>query len=110
MHATNRQYWLRSGSYTLLTNLQTLLFGFGAFYLLVRVLDKDAFGAWVLFVATTTIFETARNGMIQNGLIKFLSHNTDKDYREIVSASCFLSSMLMLVCIIVNFYCTTVER
>ncbi|HEY4877173.1 MAG TPA: oligosaccharide flippase family protein, partial [Puia sp.] len=103
MHATNRQYWLKSGSYTLLTNLQTLLFGFGAFYLLVRVLDKDAFGAWVLFVATTTIFETARNGMIQNGLIKFLSHNTDKDYREIISASCFLSSMLMLVCIIVNF-------
>ncbi|HLY69278.1 MAG TPA: flippase [Puia sp.] len=103
MHATNRQYWLKSGSYTLLTNLQTLLFGFGAFYFLVRMLDKEAFGAWALFVATTTIFETARNGMIQNGLIKFLSHSTDRDYREIVSASCFLSSLLMIACVIINF-------
>jgi O-antigen/teichoic acid export membrane protein len=103
MHATNRQYWLKSGSYTLLTNLQTLLFGFGAFYLLVRMLDKDAFGAWVLFVTTTTIFETARNGMIQNALLKFLSHSSDNDRRDIISASCFLSGILMLVCIIINF-------
>jgi lipopolysaccharide exporter len=103
MNATNRQYWLKSGSYTLLTNLQTLLFGFGAFYLLVRMLDKDAFGAWALFITTTTIFETARNGMIQNALLKFLSHSSGKDYRDIISASCFLSAILMLICIIINF-------
>ncbi|HLX92549.1 MAG TPA: flippase [Puia sp.] len=103
MYASNRLYWLKSGSYTLMTNLQTLLFGFGSFYLLVRMLDKTNFGIWVLFVATTTIFETARNGMIQNGLIRFLSNSTEGEYREILSASFFLSGALMIICIIVNF-------
>jgi lipopolysaccharide exporter len=86
-----------------MTNIQNLLFGFGGFYLLVRMLDKNTFGVWVLFMATTTIFETARNGMIQNGLIKFLSHSSEKDYRDIVSASFFLNGLLMLASIILNF-------
>jgi lipopolysaccharide exporter len=108
MHAANRQYWVKSGSYTLLTNIQTLLFGFGAFYLLVRILDKHLFGIWTLFVVTTTILEMARSGLIQNALIKYLSHGSDKEKHDIISASFFLNGILilngilMIVCIIIN--------
>jgi len=83
-------------------NMLNLLFGFGSFYLLVRMLDKHSFGIWTLFIATTTIFEMARNGLIQNALIKYLSHGSEKENSDILSASFFLSAIVMLGCIIIN--------
>ena len=103
MTANNRHYWFKSGSYALIMNIQGLFFGFGSFYLLVRMLSKHQFGIWALFVATTTIFDMARSGLIQNALIKFLSsHSTEKERSDIISASFFLSGVSMLVCIIIN--------
>ncbi|GGB16647.1 flippase [Puia dinghuensis] len=102
MTTSNRRYWLQSGFLSLMINFQNLLFGFGSFYLLVRMLDKHTFGIWSLFIATTTIFDSARSGMIQNALIKYLSDHTEKDHPAILSASFYLSGALMLVCIIVN--------
>jgi O-antigen/teichoic acid export membrane protein len=102
MKDQNRQYWLKSGSYTLIVNMQTLLFGFGGFYLLVHILDKHQFGIWALFIATVTIFEMIRNGLVQNALIQFLSFNKEEDHAEILSASFVLSSSIMVVCIAAN--------
>ena len=97
-----RHNWLRSGSYNLLLNLQSLLFGFGGFYILVRLLDKHSFGIWTLFVATTTIFEMARSGLIVNALIKFLSGGSKVERAQIVTASFFLSGIIVLCCIALN--------
>jgi O-antigen/teichoic acid export membrane protein len=83
-------------------NFQNLLFGFGSFYFLVRELDKHQYGIWSLFIATTTIFDSARSGMVQNALIKYLSDHSKKDHPAIVTASFYLSGGLMLLCIIVN--------
>jgi lipopolysaccharide exporter len=102
MSESNKQYWLKSGSYTLMLNIQQLLFGFGSFYFLVRMLDKHIFGIWTLFLATTMIFEMARTGLIQYALIKFLSESTEEDKPKIISASMILNAILMLVCIAVN--------
>ena len=98
----HKQYWLKSGSYNMVLNIQALLFGFGGFYLLVRMLDKHHYGLWTLFVAITTIFEMARNGLIQNALIKFLSEGKEEDKPKIISASFVLSGFLMLACILLN--------
>ncbi len=102
MNETNKHYWLRSGSYTLMLNVQQLLFGFGSFYFLVRMLDKQSFGVWTLFVATTSIFEMARSGLIQYALIKFLSESSEEEKPKIISASFALSAAIMCVCIIIN--------
>jgi lipopolysaccharide exporter len=102
MNDSNKHYWLRSGSYTLMLNVQQLLFGFGSFYFLVRMLDKQSFGVWTLFVATTSIFEMARSGLIQYALVKFLSESIEKDKPKIISASFALSAAIMCICIIVN--------
>ena len=102
MQAQNRYYWLKSGSLNLILNIQTLVFGFGGFFLLVRMLDKNSFGVWTLFVATTTIFETARSGIVQNALIKFLSSGKPEEHSEILSASFFISGALMIACIVIN--------
>src|SRR5579871_6275786 len=103
MHSHNRRYWLKSGSLNLFLNVQTLIFGFGGFFLLVRMMDKHSFGIWSLFVATTTILETARNGLLQNALIQFLSASKKENHPEILSASFFISGVLTIACIILNF-------
>ena len=102
MRDQNRQYWLKSGTFTLIVNMQALLFGFGGFYLLVHILDKDQFGVWTLFIATTAILEMIRTGLVQNALIQFLSANKTTDHADIISAASALTLFLMAVCIIVN--------
>ncbi len=102
MKDPNKHYWLKSGSYTLMLNIQQLLFGFGSFYFLVRMLDKHGFGIWTLFVATTSIFEMARSGLIQYALIKFLSESPEKEKPKIITASYVLSGILMSICIAIN--------
>jgi len=102
MNTPNRRYWLQSGFLSLMINFQNLLFGFGSFYFLVRELDKHHYGIWSLFIATTTIFDSARSGMVQNALIKYLSDHPKKDHPAIVTASFYLSGGLMLLCMIVN--------
>jgi lipopolysaccharide exporter len=98
----NDQYWLKSGFINVLQNLTGVLFGFGGFYLLVRMLDKHSFGVWTLFAATTTIFEMVRSGLIQNALIKYLSFSDAKEHDKILSASFALSGGLTVLCILVN--------
>jgi O-antigen/teichoic acid export membrane protein len=83
-------------------NIQQVLFGFGSFYFLVRMLDKHSFGVWTLFIATTSVFEMARSGLIQYALIKFLSESSDEEKPKVVSASFILSAILMAVCILIN--------
>jgi O-antigen/teichoic acid export membrane protein len=102
MNAANKNYWLKAGSFNLILNIQNLLFGFGGFYILVRLLNKNEFGIWSLFTATTTILETARSGLVQNALIKFLSSAPEEDHPDILSASFFISGILMIICLILN--------
>src|SRR5258707_8666939 len=102
MNAENKHYWLKAGSFNLILNIQNLVFGFGGFYLLVRLLTKHEFGIWSLFVATTTILETARSGLIQNALIKFLAASPAEDHPDILSSSFLISGGLMLICLILN--------
>ena len=102
MTTSNRRYWLQSGFLSLMINFQNLLFGFGGFYFLVRMLDKHDFGIWSLFIAATTIFDSARSGMIQNALIKYMSDHTGKEHPAILSASFYLNGILMLACVIIN--------
>jgi O-antigen/teichoic acid export membrane protein len=78
------------------------LFGFGSFYILVRMLTKAEFGAWSLFMAVTTFLEVTRNGLIQNALIKFLSSTKEEEHGELISASFAISGILTLACIVIN--------
>lgn len=96
------KYWIKSGTYTLLQKLTVVFFGFGSFYILVRILTKDEFGAWSLFMAVTTFLEVTRNGLIQNALIKFLSFNDKEEHSKIISASFAISGGLTIICIIIN--------
>lgn len=87
MIKSNSSYWAKSGFYSLGSRISALLFNFGGFYILVRYLPQNEFGIWALFLTMSTIFETSRNGLIQNGLIKLIHSNLPKDLDKVITAS-----------------------
>jgi len=95
-------YWLKSGIYTLLQKSTAVLLGFGSFFFLVRMLEKQEFGIWSLFIAVTTFFETVRSGLIQNSLVKHLASSSTDSYNKIISSSFIISGTLTVTIIILN--------
>lgn len=97
MSGSDKQYWISSGFYALVQRGSEFLFGFGGFYLLVRVLSKEDFGAWVLYITLVSIFEMSRAGFLQNGLIKYLVKAEGEAYRNYLNASWWLNGGITLL-------------
>jgi lipopolysaccharide exporter len=93
-------YWIKSGILNVLQNFSGVFFGFAGFYILVRVLNKQDFGIWTLFMSVTTILEAIRSGLIQNALIKYLSSSQKAEHPDIIAASTFISGMVTAVSIL----------
>ncbi len=65
-----------------------MVFAFGTAVLLLRGLSKEAFAAWGLFMLITYFVEMGRSGLIQNGLVKFLTNAKEPaEYGKISTAS-----------------------
>lgn len=96
--------WVKSGIYSIGSRLSILLFGFGGFYFLIRLLPKENFGAWSLFLTITTIIEMSRNGLIQNALIKLLHASDQLSANKVITASwvinLFYSGIMYLVLVL----------
>jgi O-antigen/teichoic acid export membrane protein len=92
-----KNYWVKSGLYTFLQRFVTLIFGFGGFYLLIRMQSKNDFGIWALVISITALLEVARNGLIQNGLIKYSIGADKNEEAEIQSATLFLNVILTVL-------------
>jgi lipopolysaccharide exporter len=100
----NKGYWLKSGAYTIMQRSSMLLFGVGSFMILTRMLPKDEFGIWSLFLSITTLFEVARNGLIQNALIKYIASNDKPDHPTITAASVYLNIILTLISLVAIYF------
>jgi O-antigen/teichoic acid export membrane protein len=81
-----------------------LLFGVGSFMILTRMLPKDEFGIWSLFLSITTLFEVARNGLIQNALIKYINSTDQPDHPSITTASVYLNIILTLISLVAIYF------
>lgn len=96
-------YWKKSGFYTISQRVANILFGFGSFYLLVRILSKVDFGTWALYITVTSLIEIARNGLVQNALIKFAASSDKKDYPTIISSALVLNIITTVFSILLLF-------
>lgn len=102
-------YWYKSAFYTLFEQFSVVLFGFGSVFLLLRGLSKEEFGVWALFLTVAAFIEVARNGLIQNAYIKFVTslNPNDADYRKqyaaITTASLAVNVLLTLLSIALLF-------
>jgi lipopolysaccharide exporter len=90
-------YWLTSGFYSLLNQLTMLFFNLGTVFILWRVLDKPTCSIWVIFLLITSFIEVGRTGLLQNGLMTYLSSNALSEHGKINTASLFLNLTLSVI-------------
>ncbi|WP_375579319.1 oligosaccharide flippase family protein [Marivirga tractuosa] len=91
-----QSYWIQSGKFTLLERISVLIFGVFTFILLVRILGKEEYGAWMLFISLATLLETARNGFFKNPLIRFSNTENESEKGLIQSTSLVLNFIFSL--------------
>ncbi|HET7180395.1 MAG TPA: flippase [Chryseosolibacter sp.] len=99
-------YWLRSGSYTFMNKICITFFGFINFYILIRVLTKEDFGAWVLFTSIASLMELIKHGFVRNPLIRYLTISSAAESAKIQTASLLLNIIIGLVQVVVLYFCS----
>lgn len=93
-------YWARSGLLNLFQNFSAVLFGFGTFYFLIRILPKHEFGVWGLFLATIAVFAMARNGMLLTATVKFIAGaKSEEEKRQLIGTT--LSMNLIMTALLI---------
>ncbi len=95
-----KNYWIRSGAYTMLQRIAAFLFGFGSYFLLVRYFSIDDNGIWVLYTLVPTTVEMSRSAFIQNAFIKFFNEETINK-RVLFTSSLVLNALSTVVFIVV---------
>ena len=84
-------YWFKSGSLTLINRIAITLFGLLNFFFLVRILSKNDFGVWIIFLSILALSESIRNAFIYNPLLRYLNSANDEDKKDIITASLVLN-------------------
>lgn len=96
-------YWLKNGLINIMQNGLTVIFGFLSFYLLIRILNPEDYGAWTLFLSVVSIIEVGRNGLTQEAVIKYLSSAVLAERKKIVTAAMFINIIITIIISIALF-------
>ncbi|MBS0029807.1 lipopolysaccharide biosynthesis protein [Chitinophaga sp. 22321] len=89
--------------HSLLGNVIMAFFNVLSFALLVRMLSLNAFGEWVLFLATYNILDQIRTAMLQSGIIKFSAGVDETVSRQVTGAAWYISLLVTLLFIAASF-------
>lgn len=92
-----KSYWIKSGKFTLLQRISMLIFGVLTFYLLVRTLDKEGYGIWMLFISVTALLDTARAGFLKNPLIRYLNKIDQGEKKTLQASSLGMNLLFSLI-------------
>lgn len=82
---------IKSGLFAFLNRGSIAVFGFINFFILIRILPKEDFGAWVLFLSVATLLESIRKAFIYNPLIRFLNSSDENQSNSIIASSLILN-------------------
>lgn len=85
----NNSYWITSGFHTLLERFGSLFINLFTFILLIRILDKESYGIWVLYFSLLVSFDLVRKGLVRSPFLKYL-HDTDQQVNRDVHFSSFI--------------------
>jgi lipopolysaccharide exporter len=69
------------------------VFGLISLLILLRVVSREAYGMWALYLTVLSMAEMARAGFVQNGLVSFVQASPDQGRRIIGSA--YLLNLLL---------------
>ena len=81
----------------------TAVLGFLTFFVLVRSLEQDPFGEWVLFITAATLIDLLRFGITRVALTRFLS-GAKPDERKHFIGSSWLIGLLSILLMAVILY------
>lgn len=74
------------------------LLGVITFAILSRILPKNIFGPYIIFLAIYGIFENLRPGMVMNALVRYLSQCKSTDDEErVIGSTIFMTVTLTMV-------------
>lgn len=91
-------YWLKSGKFTMIQRLAMVFFGAFGFYLLVRTMDKDHYGVWMLYLSVGNLVHTAREGILKKPLIRYINKIEDtEEIKKLQASSYFIGVVYSLV-------------
>jgi len=82
---------------SLLTNVSISAFSLLGFLLLVRSLDKENFGAWILFTTASGLIEMMRFGLTRTALIRFLSGAQIEQRDNIIGSNWLISFVVTAI-------------
>lgn len=92
-----------SNTIALINSLVTSAIGFISFMLIARILAKEDFGKWAIYITTLTMAEMIRSGIIHTAIVRFAS---GKDRERYIGAGWHLmikvSIVMALVVLIAN--------
>ena len=94
MSKGEKSYWIKSGSYSVLERVIGQIIGFGNMFLLLRAISTEEYGLWIQFLILAAVIEVSRTGLIQNGLIRYLTTSKKEEIPKINTASLFNSFAL----------------
>ncbi|MFT6970893.1 MAG: lipopolysaccharide exporter [Roseivirga sp.] len=80
---------LTNSTFSLLGQVSFLLSNFFLFIVLLQQFSQATFGVWGLYITLISIANSIRNGMIQNGLTRFLIRNPEKEKDLVASGLLF---------------------
>lgn len=82
-------YWVKSGLYSFSQRIFTIVSGLLGFMLLVRILSREEFGVWALFLVLANIVEVSKLGFLKNAHIKLI-HSSDDAHKPIINSTSFV--------------------
>jgi len=107
-------YWIKSGSITVVNRLLVSFLGLLSFIILIRILNKDDYGIWVLFITITSLIEASRNALISIPLVAKIAGTTSSKNSLFVketNASLQLNiSSFFIIAIILYFTSSVISK
>ena len=82
---------IASGLYSFADKGAALVFGFGTLCMLARFLPKAQLGVGMFFTGVVATLEVARAGLIQNGMIRFLTSEPEAEHPGIHGGAALLN-------------------
>lgn len=78
------------------------VFGFFGFLILVRSVDTDSFGKWVLLITTANFIDMLRFGITRTAIVRFLAGAKDKEAQQLIGSNYVinLASTLLVVLLV----------
>lgn len=73
--------------YSLAGNISFAAFSLLTFLLMVRLLDKETYGQWVIYITAASILDMFRMGLTGTGAIRLISTTTKKEQKQYIAAS-----------------------